>query len=59
MSMTGGVEGRVGGYCNSGEVGRRANWRSMVGEEGRAVSGTREILMGRGEEGRMVSEAEV
>ena len=39
-----------------GEGGRRENWTSVAGV---FVSWTRETSMGRGEEGRMVSEAEV
>ena len=38
ISMTRGVEGRVEGYCSSGEVRARENSRSMVGEEGWIVS---------------------
>ena len=79
MSMTGGVEGRVGGYCSVGEPGvretamdmgspmsviggvegRRENWMSEVGGFVPIVSWTRETSMGKGEEGRTVSEAEV
>ena len=45
MSVAGGVEGR------------RENWRSVVSV--RIGSGTRETSMGKGEEGRTVSEAVV
>ena len=47
MSVIGGVEGR------------RENWMSVVGGSLRVVSWTRETSMGRGEEGRTVSEAVV
>ena len=41
-----------------GVEGRRENWRSMGGFVP-IVSGTRETSMGKGEEGRTVSEVEV